>query len=51
MHIGEGETSRLRACFAVMLCRGERLGIPLLTRCVAICYTEGLWLGLGFLQC
>ncbi len=30
------KTLHLRACIEVMLCRGELLGIPLLTRCVAI---------------
>ena len=49
--MGASNTPRLRACIEVMLCRGERLGIPLLMRCVAICYAERLWLGLGFSQC
>lgn len=43
----ESNTPRLRACFEVMLCRDERLGIPLLMRAVAICYAERLRLGLG----
>jgi hypothetical protein len=47
MHIGESNTPRLRACIEVMLCRGESFGIPLLMRCVAICYAERLRLGLG----
>ena len=48
MHIGGTNTLRLWPCFAVMLCRGERPEIPLLMRCVAICYAERerlrLWL-------
>jgi hypothetical protein len=40
MHIGEVNTLRSRACIEVMLCRGETLGIPLMMRCVAICYAE-----------
>lgn len=47
MHIGESNTPRLRACIEVMLCRGESFGIPLLMRCVAICYAERLRLRLG----
>jgi hypothetical protein len=37
-------TLHLRACIAVMLCRGESFGIPLLTRCVAIRCAERMWL-------
>jgi hypothetical protein len=44
----EGNTPRLWACIEVMLCRGVTLGIPLMTRCVAIHGAErvrlGLWL-------
>jgi hypothetical protein len=46
MHIGEVNTLRLWPRLEVMLCRGELLGIPLMTRCAAICYTERVWLRL-----
>lgn len=48
MTIGEVNTLRLWSRYAVMLCRGESFGIPLLTRCVAIRCAERMWLGLGF---
>ena len=40
----EVNTLRLWPRYAVMLCLGELLGIPLLTRCVAIRYAERMWL-------
>lgn len=46
MTIGGGENVRLWSRLAVMLYRGETLGIPLLTRCVAICYAVRVWLRL-----
>jgi hypothetical protein len=49
--IGEVNTLRLWSRYAVMLCLGELLGIPLMTRCVAIRCAERMWLGLGFSQC
>lgn len=53
LYVGMGGTNtpRLWACIKVMLCRGERLGIPLLMRAVAIHGAERLGLGLGFSQC
>jgi hypothetical protein len=37
-------TLRLWSRYAVMLCRGESFGIPLMTRCVAIHGAERVWL-------